>query len=572
MGMLILAEKFKAGLTRLSLSGKGETHSDPLTNIKRATRWLDSLPGGDAFQSQNEILNELKRFNENLLTPMKVALKARLAVLMLLDEKSQDMQDTLVQQYLRTSRMSRTVESQLWHAVNSLYWEICRGYHIFVMDFSRNPRNYADDTSIPLVVLRAIRTFGLLLKWRAIRYLQTGHNIWLGLHQIYRVAETHGFHQNKLLAYPERCKPSSCEETYLHILMLDLANSGTLYPRQLHLVDQWLANWRIMLTLESTLYPQQHHFAIDLSADHGARRVRNPALDKPMRYWATAKIAHQLDIIQLALREGTPPVRLGLTEDSRIAESIELLDHLQRCWAPITVREQRRAPRDRVKHMVEISHGFTSIASQINTVDEKKANLYGDNLMYMEAEDVAVYGFVTERTRNHTTQTKKTRPGLLPEIERWIMHDESAMGYSAIVETRDKSWLRIGALVATKPREAAAWQLGVVRRLFRLDDESSSVGIETIGETLHIVTLKDRKEADYTVGGHSVDATLPFVCLWLAGNEGRATMVMDPAQYQIHKLFEVQGMDNINWIELGEPVERGEGWVRVTVNPSDVAK
>lgn len=572
MGMLILAEKIKAGLTRLSLSGKGESHSDPLTNIKRATRWLDSLPGGDALQSQNAILNELKRFNENLLTPTKVSLKARLEVLMLLDEKSQDMQDTLVQQYLRTSRMSRTVESQLWHAVNSLYWEICRGYHIFVMDFSRNPTNYAGDTSIPQACLRAIRAFGALLKWRAVRYLQPGHNIWLGLHQIYRVAETHGFHQNKLLPYPERCKPSSCEETYLHILMLDLANSGTLYPRQLHLVDQWLANWRIMLTLESTFYPQQHHFAVDLSADHGARRVRNPAVDKPMRYWATAKIAHQLDIIQLALREGTLPVRLGLTEDSRIAESIELLDHLQRCWAPLAVREQRRAPRERVKRMVEISHGFNNIVSQINSVDDKKANLYGDNLMYMEAEDVAVYGFVTERTKNHTTQIKKTRPGMPPEVERWIMHDESATGYGAIVETRDKSWLRIGALVATKPREAAAWQLGAVRRLFRVDEESSSVGIETMSKTLHIVTLIDGKEADYTVGGHSVNATLPFVCLWLPEDESRATMVMDPAQYQIHKLLQVQGMANIQWIELGEPVERGEGWIRVAVNPSDVQR
>lgn len=572
MGMLILAEKIKAGLTRLSLTGKGKTHSDPLTNIKTATRWLNNLPGGDAFQSQNSILNELKRFNENLLTPTKVSLKARLAVLMLLDEKSQDVQDTLVQQYLRTSRMSRTVESQLWHAINSLYWEICRGYHIFVMDYSRNPRNYADETSIPLVSLRAIRTFGLLLKWRAIRYLQPGPNLWLGLHQVYRVAETHGFHQNKRLLYPPHTTACSCEEIYLHILMLDLANSGTLYPRQLHLVDQWLVNWRIMLTLESALYLHQHNFAVDLSADHGARRVRNPAADKPMRYWATTKLAHQLDIIQLALREGSPPLKLGLTEDSRVAESIELLEHLQRCWAPLVVREQRRAPRERVKRMVDISHGFANITAQINTVDEKNSNPYGDNLMYMEADDVAIYGFVTERTKSHTTQIKKTRPGLLPEIERWIMHDESTTGYGAIVETRNKSWLRVGALVATKPREGLDWRLGVVRRLFRLDEESSSVGIETFAETLQVVTLKDNTEAGYTVGGQESGTALPFACLWLTGDESHATIVMDPARYQMRKVLEVQGIARINWVALGDTVERGEGWVRVTMDSAEAKK
>lgn len=327
-----------------------------------------------------------------------------------------------------------------------------------------------------------------------------------------------------------------------------------------------------MLTLESSLYLHQHNFAIDLSADHGARRVRNPTVDKPMRYWATAKLAHQLDIIQLALREGSPPVRLGLTEDSRVAESIELLDHLQRCWTPLAERDQRRAPRERVKHMVEISHGFTNITSQINTVDEKKTNPYGDNLMYMEADDVAVYGFVTERTKSHTTQIKKTRPGLLPEIERWVMHDESTTGYGAIVDTRDKSWLRIGALVATKPREALAWRLGVVRRLFRLDEESSSVGIETFVETLHLVTLKDRKEAGYSVEGQGDGTALPFVCLWLAGDEGNATMVMDPAQYQLRKVLEVQGIAGIHWVGLGGTVERGEGWIRVTVDPADAEK
>ena len=558
--MFILAEKIKAGLSHMGPFGNAK-NKDPLTNLKTATRWAESLSSGDVMKSHSAILMQLKRFNENL----TLASKDQLAVLMFLDEKSQDLQDTIVQQYLRTSRMSRTVESQLWHAINGLYWEIARAYHVFVMEFARNSKNHANEALIPLVTLRAIRTLSRFLKWRAIRYLQPGQNIWTGLHKLYLVAETHGFHQSKLTLYPQSAATGTCESAYLHVLMFDLANTGTLYPRQLNLVEQWLGNWCGMLSLDSQLYLHQHSFAADLSSDHAARRVRNPPADKPMRYWGTAKLSQRLETIQLALREGSPPAKLGLTEDSRVAESIDLLDHLQRQWSPLAVREQRRVPRERVKHMVEISHGFSTITSQIQNPDAQAGNPYGDNLPYMEADDVAVYGFVTERTRLHSTQIKKLRPGLLPEVERWIMHDESTAGYGATVDTGNKTWLRVGALIAAKPRESEIWRLGVVRRLYRLDEESSSVGIEIFAETLHVVTLLDKKEAGYSVAGRDSSGTLPYACLWLASDEGTATLVMDPVQYQINKVLEVQGIANVAWIALGSPRERGEGWIRVDI-------
>ncbi len=560
--MFNLTEKIKASLTQIDPFNKGK-NQDPLSNLKTATRWLDSLSGGDVLASHSAILAELKRFNDNL----KLASKQQLALLMLLDEKSQDLQDTLVQQYLRSSRMSRSIESQLWHAINGLYWEVARGYHVFVMEYSRNPKNHQNEATIPLITLRALRTLGRYLKWRAMRYLQPGQNIWAGMHKLYLVAETHAFHQTKIEIYPPSKASFSCESVYLHALMFALANTGTLYPRQLHLLDQWLDSWSNTLNLDSQLFFHQHSFAVDLSSDHAARRVRNPAVDKPIRYWGTAKLSHRLEAIQSALREGSPPARLGLTEDSRVAESLDLLDHLQRQWSPLATREQRRVPRERVKHMVEISHGFGSITTQIPNSHAPSHSAYGNSMPYQESQDVAVYGFVTERTRQNTTQTKKPQAGTAPEIERWIMHDESAHGYGAIVDTRNKTWLRVGALIAAKPREADVWHLGVVRRLYRLDEESSSVGLETFPETLHLVNLLDKKDSGYSVGGRDSNGpAVPFTSLWLAGEAGRATLIIDPAHFQLHKVLELEGIADVTWISLGPPVERGEGWMRVEVH------
>lgn len=45
----------------------------------------------------------------------------------------------LSRQYLRNPRMSRPVESQLWHAIYHLNWEVLRAYHGYLIEFARNP-------------------------------------------------------------------------------------------------------------------------------------------------------------------------------------------------------------------------------------------------------------------------------------------------------------------------------------------------------------------------------------------------------------------------------------------------
>ncbi|MDP2253858.1 MAG: hypothetical protein Q8J60_06715, partial [Thiobacillus sp.] len=209
-----LADKFVSQLARLVPFGKRA--DDPLDSLKTVTRWIENLPIGDAFKCQQAIFTALKRFNEN----STQYTKDRLAIFMLLDEKSRDLQDTLVRQYLRNPRMSRAQESQLWHAVYGQFWEVVRGYHTFVLHLARETDGNQHDKVVPLITLRAIRAFGQLLKWRAIRYLPAGEKLWLRLHNLYRIAETGGFHRQPQRAYTEDVSDCSCEMAHLHILML----------------------------------------------------------------------------------------------------------------------------------------------------------------------------------------------------------------------------------------------------------------------------------------------------------------------------------------------------------------
>ena len=562
--MISLADKFVSGLVRLAPFGKQQPE-DPLATPKAATRWLEGLPIGDAFRCQLAILEELRRFNEN----STAFTKDRLAVLMLLDEKSRDLQDTLVRQYLRNPRMSRPAENRLWHAVYGLYWEIARGYHAAVLQSAHDAGKDAQPELFPLVTLRAIRTFGQLLKWRAIRYLPAGNHLWQRLHKLYRAAESAGFHRLPQRAYAGETAECSCETAYLHVLMLNLADSGTLYPKQIDLIDQWLCGWHGMLQLDNNFDPDTHVFAVDLSADHGARRVRKPDSDKPLRFWATAALQQKLQDIHAALQQGNAPEALGLAENARTAESLELIEYLLHQWSSLASREQRRAPRESTKRLVDVTHGLSALVGQIKAANTPASvSPYGLGLSYNEAADVQVYGFITDRTRERVSHLHAPAIAASPDVERWVIHDESECGYGALVESRDKDWLRVGALIGIKSHDASQWQVGIVRRLSRVNDDTRSVGIEILAETPALAMLHDTTSSGYTVDGFdNSGAQLPHPSLWLTDSTGADSIVIDPVHFMPGKVFQVHGAPERKFIALGSPIEHSEGWLHVAAEP-----
>ncbi len=397
-----------------------------------------------------------------------------------------------------------------------------------------------------------------------------GETLWLRLHDLFRLAEREGFHRQCQRTYVEDGADCSCETAYLHIMMLNLANTGTLYPRQLDLLDRWLCGWHEMLKLDKDYAPDVHSFAADLSADHAPRRIRKPDHNKPLRFWATAALQQKLQDIQTGLQQGRSALQLGLTENARSAESLELIEYLQRQWSALVTREQRRAPREPTKRLVEVIHGLDAIVAQINAADiPPEGSPYGPALSYDEADDVRVYGFVTDRTRNRAATRSAPPPAPSPGAERWVMHDESDNGYGALVESRDKDWLRPGALIGIRPHgTSASWRIGVVRRLSRVDDDTSSVGIETLAETPTLALLHDTTSSGYTVNGVDQSAGRGHASLWLAtSGAGSASMMIDPVHFMPGKVFQIDGAPDHEAIALGRPLERSEGWLHVVVEP-----
>ena len=561
--MSSLAEKLASGIARILPTGN--QGDDPLVSIKSAQRWVEKLPAGDAFKSQQAFFAEFKRFNETTTD----FTKDRLAIFMLLDEKSRDLQDTLVRQYLRNPRMSRQVESQLWHAVYGLSWEIARGYHTFVLHISRQAKQNQPDAAIPLLCMRAIRAFGQLFKWRTIRYLPASEKLWLRLHNLYQISENQGFQRQLQTAYSEDSSECSCESAYLHILMMNLANSGTLYPKQLDLLDHWLCTWHTQLQLDGKLDSNTHNFVVDLSTDRGPRRVRKPDTNTPMRFWSTASLVSKIQGLEAGLKKGHKPAQLGLGDTVHATESLELLDHLAHQWASLEDREQRRAPRATIKRLVDVAHGLKAIFNQVKVAEApSQVSPYGIGLNYDEEDDVQVYGFITNRTRERVSHMHAPAAQLSPDVERWVMHDESEFGYGAIVESRDKDWLRVGALIGIKTHDADEWKIGIVRRLTRLDSDTSSVGIETLPEVPELAMLYDTGTQGYSVSGaENNSSNLPNTSLLLTDEKGKHSIILDPVHFLPGKVCQIHGNPALALMAMGAPIEHSEGWIRIVAEP-----
>lgn len=554
----------------ISLNNKKS--GDPFSSLKALTHWMESdLPLGDVYAAHDKVVKCLYEFNEKK-EPLS---KERLQILMHLDTHARDLQEMLSRQYLQNPRMSRELESRLWRAVHSYYWEVTRGYHAFVLDYINHPSGTKVKAFLPQITARAMHYFAMIFKWQYFRYEKINEKAWKRLHNLYRFAEYEEFEKEQLSLYDvESLSKTSCAEIYLQALMLDGLNTGSLFPKQIEMVSGWLANWADSMHFEKIYDPAWHVFFVDMAVGRGARRVRKIQINDMSRYWGTSELLGRIATIRDALLIGEIPARMGLSEACRLPGCLEFLDDVARQWASSTQRVKRQFDRIKVIKMLEVLHGMHPIFDQVK--DENEVALRNvhkstaDPLSYDEMVDVHLYGFVTKRT-----QIKLGTPGTpidpqhVAQHERWTMENESETGFGATIDYVADDWLRLGKLVGLKPERTGHWRIGVVRRLTKISDSQSYVGMEVLvpNPVAVILRAKQRHPAGYVVGSiEPVDVLLPVVGIYAPKNDSnhlRNSLIIDPHEYASGRVFELTAAGKSYTIQFNEILEKGDDWLRV---------
>ena len=554
----------------LSLNNK--KGSDPLSSLKALTHWMESdLPLGDVYAAHDKVVKSLNEFNESK-EPLS---KERLEILMYLDARARELQDMLGKQYLQNPRMSREVESRLWGATHSYYWETTRGYHAFILDYISHPAGSKIKPFLPQITARAMNYFAMTFKWQYFRYEKVNEKAWKRLHNLYRFAEYEEFESTPLSLYEvEANKRSTCEAIYSQALMLDALNTGSLFPKQIEMVSGWLNNWSDSLRLEKEYDPDKHVFYVDMAAGKGVRRVRKVLDDDMRRYLGTGALIGRIKQARSALLKGGVPASLGLSESCRLPGCLDLLDDISVQWAPTTRRVQRQHERVKVVKMLGVLHGMHPIFEQIKEENaialRKNQQVPGEVLSYDEMVDVHLYGFVTKRT-----QIKLGAPGApidprqVAQHERWSMENESEIGFGATIADVSDDWVRLGKLVGLKPERSGHWRIGVVRRLSKTAESQSYVGMEVLVPNPVAVILRSKQPhpAGYVVEAiEPVNVRLPVTGIYVPKNAStnpHNSLIIEPAEYAAGRVFELAAAGKSYVIRFNGILEKGEDWLRV---------
>jgi hypothetical protein len=540
-----------------------KTEEDPLSDLKTVSRWMQDLPAGDIYTAQEQVVQSLIQFNHAGLAMSK----ERLQVLMHLDDQARDMQYSLCVQYLRNPRMSKVIESRLWTAIHAFYWEITRGYHAFLMEFVANPGGSKIQPVIPLITARALRGFADIFKWRYFRYEKVEEKLWQRLHNLYRIAEFDNFQSNRFKLYPNDGKPSSCMEEYLQALLLSPVGAGSLTPKQIEMVDQWLDNWSEYSSLENRYEPTRHFLYIDAAKGHGLKRVRdNFTTDSTFRYLNLERLMEHLEQAVRALKSGALPASLGLGEEFRLPDGYDLLSHVTNEWSPTNELERRAAPRQAADSRCEVVRDLGNICDMMRSELEiiSGSNTH-QQLSPEEILDIKLYGFVTERTRYSISQRQPG--GRDMNIEQWPLYDRSETGLGVMLRGEDSEWVKVGKLLALRLDPAQPWLIGVIRRITRLPDDMRKIGVQTLNGTPVLAQLETHEGVgtlSYAVDGVSYDVAPPTQALIFPDMRDANLIILESARYAHGRQYRLRDLNGLHLIRLEAVRDKGDGWLMTT--------
>jgi cyclic-di-GMP-binding protein len=533
-----------------------------LSNLKTVTKWVQDLPAGDIYSAQEKVVQNLIQFNHS----DKGYSKDRLQVLMHLDEETRDMQASLCQQYLRNARMSKSIESRLWIAIHAFYWEVTRSYHGFLMDFVANPGGSKIQGQVPLITARAIRGFADIIKWRYFRYEKMDDKLWLRLHNLYRIAEFDNFSNTAVLVYRTDKEQQTAAREYGQAMLLSPFGAGNLVPREIEMVDHWLDNWSGDIRIDAHFNPDQHAFYIDTSKGHGIKRCRNQAPEPALRFISTQAIQARIERIREALKNGTSAASLGLTEDFRLPEGYHLLNQVESEWSQLDQRDRRGHSRLPKSGQWKIIHDLANIGKELNKAVYQGKSAAQAQLTPEEILDIKLYGFVTERTKQHLAENTRTI-NIQSKQEVWQQNDVSETGISFLIGQMDSEWVKVGKLVAFSPANDTRWNLGVISRLAREDGGRRLIGVRLMPGSPQAVDLKP--DASDTVLSYIVDEpdyqtsdqNYPAILL---DDDKDKHLIIESAAYSRDRKYLLRGpkMDS-RAIRLEAVSETGESWLRV---------
>lgn len=534
------------------LSNIGKRPDHPMYNVAQAQKLLADLP-----KDNGKALEEIASWLNTVTATEGFSASDRIGVIMLLDETAQTREPSVLSLFLRSPDLKDYERLHLWQVVAEFWENLAAAYRLCLRETAdANKAGDAAQAQRAVLVARALHALASEAKILQLRYLPVRPQLWQALSETYSLSEQEGISSRSLKAYPTDALPTSARQEFLRALMLDASIPESERPAEVELAARVIARLGAGFILRAKPEPDCT-FCFDLA--HPARPLHYspdiPPTDS-MRYFGAGLIntAIQEIIDRLATKPEEPERRFG--NDFTVGEKLIVLRHLLRYWSDKPPR--RAGARVKLNARMKVAHGFDTASVLVTRIEF--------SAMAEITEDMRV-------RMNQVTGIALEVQQAAVVIEEWIERDASTWGVGVDIPRQDESWVRIGELLAFQPAGLHAWWLGVVRRLYRDQQDHEHAGIEVLAKKPLSVWLRGVGEGaqradNWATSSGSFEFTYANALILGEGaNSGARREILVARDAFIPGIvYEVMMGEHLPQVRFEELLERGEDYDRVQVS------
>lgn len=419
----------------LKFFGQGQP-DHPMADPRDARRLLEELAARD-----DQAVEELTHWHESLVTAEGFRPERRFELVAQIDEAAQPRLRKLTREYLSARSPSRFQEAKLWARLHD-YYRLAAEAYVGCADAAFNGWDPAKGV-LPLLLVRALRSLAQQLKWQQVRYGPIDAAVWGRLNRIYGFAEQRGLSEASAPVYPGTAGDSTARREFLRAALFSCSSPDCLLAPESGLAERLIAELAPQFALASAPARELPYWT-DLALAMAPQRATKPPPATPgLRCFGPGAAAGTLDgFIERIDATGEVPKGLNLGATHAPAMVLDVMQHLAAVWSPEP--PERKHLRHSVKSRLTVAHGFEGVLEALG----------GANTLALDKR----------------------------ADESWVVENVSAGGFGALVPQARSEWLRVGTLLAIQPEGGTNWLVGVVRRVNRVSEQETRVGIQTLSK------------------------------------------------------------------------------------------
>ena len=472
---------------------KSRQSDHPLADRRHVDEFLARLRRQDAFTVLEESTLWLKAVREaHGLTPAR-----RFEIADALDSTARAPFDKAASDFVSLGSRYHTYQAQrTWNLCFQFARELGATYQCLVDHHSKRISGYEMLLPVlPVIVSRALHSLRTELKWSLLRHGPVDRLLWTLAGSLYSYAEERKFASKSVTLYPDLPRPSSPRREYLQTLMLGISATDALLPEDQHLVALLIDGYADFFGLERAPRPGCHYVTDLVDSSAPTRLLDRPAANPSMRYFGPDRASREGDRLIDAIRErGMVPPELTAGGKRSAAAVLDVLDHVVRYWAPTP--PVRASARTAAAIRISVVHGFNAILDMVSG-DSRELD-FNSNL------------------------------------ETWMVQNESAGGFGAVITETASDWIEVGCLLAICVEDSATWAVGLVRRLSRPMANTIEVGIEILSRSAVKVVIESAG------AGHirrELDGLLLLSSVAGSAQKGELQIVFPPTSFAEDRAF-----------------------------------